>query len=168
MTPFAKALDLPNTDTHDCFGCSPRNALGLQMKFSTDGETVWSPIVVPPHLCGWGRVVHGGIVSTLLDETMGWTGLFTLQRVTVTRRLTVDFLHAVEVGRPLRVSGQVMETSGRHEVRIAGALYDASETLCARADGHFKLLSLKAAQRLGLMSSAELEAFFAPLAALRP
>ena len=60
--------ELPNADTHNCFGCSPINAHGLQMKFYTDEESVFTWLSVPEHLCGWNNLVHGGVLSTILDE----------------------------------------------------------------------------------------------------
>ena len=67
---------LPAGESHNCFGC-PKNEAGLQMEFYLNEklDTVVSWLSVPDHLCGWGNIVHGGIISTLLDEAMGWAGL---------------------------------------------------------------------------------------------
>jgi hypothetical protein len=40
------------------------------MQLHTDEESVMSRITLPEHFSGWGRVVHGGILSTLLDEIL--------------------------------------------------------------------------------------------------
>jgi hypothetical protein len=61
---------LSNSDTHNCFACSPGNPYGLHMQLHTDEESVMSRITLPEHFSGWGRVVHGGILSTLLDEIL--------------------------------------------------------------------------------------------------
>ncbi len=70
-------LHLPNDDNHNCFGCSPNNKSGLKMEFYTNKEkdSVFSWLSIPGHVCGWGNIVHGGIVSTILDEAMGWASV---------------------------------------------------------------------------------------------
>ena len=57
---------------YNCFGCAPDNPIGLHMEFFEEGEQVicfWRP---QEHFEGWVGVLHGGIVSTLVDETAGW------------------------------------------------------------------------------------------------
>jgi len=38
--------------------------------FFAHEESVFSRVSIPAHLRGWNHVAHGGVVSTLLDETM--------------------------------------------------------------------------------------------------
>ena len=64
VNPYAKA----GRAEYQCFGCSPQNAKGLQMKFQLDGEevvSVWNP---QKWAEGYMNVLHGGIQATLLDE----------------------------------------------------------------------------------------------------
>ena len=49
---------LPNRETHYCFGCSPANPSGLQMKFYTKDSSVFSRLTVPDHLCAEGKVLE--------------------------------------------------------------------------------------------------------------
>jgi len=62
------------------------------MKFySTEKkELVVSWLKVPDHLCGWSNLVHGGIISTMLDEAMGWAGLVILKKLVVSKSITVS------------------------------------------------------------------------------
>jgi len=54
-----------------CFACGPENQIGLKLQFEHDprGEAraLWTP--APLHE-GWPGVVHGGLLSTVLDEAM--------------------------------------------------------------------------------------------------
>jgi acyl-coenzyme A thioesterase PaaI-like protein len=72
---------LPTRENQNCFGCSLKNKAGLQMKFYTTEklDSVISWLKVPDHLCGWSNLVHGGIISTMLDEAMGWVALIILK-----------------------------------------------------------------------------------------
>ena len=63
VNPYAKA----GRAEYQCFGCSPQNAKGLQMKFQLDGEevvSVWNP---QKWAEGYMNVLHGGIQATLLE-----------------------------------------------------------------------------------------------------
>ena len=106
---------LPNREAHYCFGCSPANPSGLQMKFYTQDSSVYSRLKVPDHLCGWDRLVHGGVISTILDEIMSWSGIYLLKQITMTKSMTVDFIKPVYINSDLKAEGKVLEKIGRHE-----------------------------------------------------
>ena len=95
------------TQDRNCFACGIDNPYGLHMVFATDGQTVISDITIPPHLCGWHRLVHGGIIATLMDEIMSWTAIHLLQRLILTRSMEIEFLRPVLMQVPLRVEGRV-------------------------------------------------------------
>lgn len=76
---------------YDCFGCSPDNPIGLHMDFTEEGEDIvchWHP---QAHFQGWVNTMHGGILSTLCDETAGWVVFRKLQTTGVTTRLDVRY-----------------------------------------------------------------------------
>ena len=97
-------------------------------------------------------MVHGGVLSTILDEIMGWTVISLLNRIGVTRTLTVDFLRAVNTGQQLKAVGSVLESPSERTATIFGAIYDDSGRECARASGKFSIMQTETAVRLGLMS----------------
>ena len=150
---------LPNRETHYCFGCSPANPSGLQMKFYTRNSMVFSHLTVPEHLCGWDRLVHGGVISTILDEIMSWTGIYMLKQITMTKSMTVDFIKPVYINSELKAEGRVMEKTGKHEALLEGRLYNDNGTLCARSKGNFAIFSPKVAKRLGIARKEHLEWF---------
>ena len=154
---------LYNSDSHNCFACSPKNKFGLQMKLFTDGEAVFSRISVPEHMGGWKNIAHGGIVATILDEIMGWAGLYLLKKVTLTNSMTVDFIKAVRIGEALEAEGRVVEFDGGRSAAIEGFLYNGKRELCARASGSFTVLSSKLAKRIGVMTDLDIKEFFEPL-----
>src|SRR5210317_2293445 len=96
---------LPNSETHNCFGCSPTNSSGLQMKFYTNDSSVFSGVTVPKHLCGWNNLIHGGILSTILDEIMSWAAIYLLKRITLTKSMAIEFLKPVYNEQTLRAEG---------------------------------------------------------------
>jgi len=163
MNPFVADMHtykkVPNSDTHNCFGCSSSNPHGLQMTFFTDEKTVFSSVIVPKHLGGYTDIVHGGVVSTILDEIMGWAGIYLLKKITMTKSMTIDFLRPVHIGKALWVQGNIVEQVGRNEAIIEGLLYDHKRETCARSRGSFALLTARMAIRLGIMSADEVDGF---------
>ena len=150
---------LPNRETHNCFGCSPINASGLQMKFYTRDSAVISRLTVPAHLCGWDRLVHGGVISTILDEIMSWTGIYMLKQITMTKSMTVDFIKPVYINSELKIEGNVLEKTGKHEALLEGRMYNEKGTLCAKSRGNFAIFSPAVAKRLGIAQKEHLEWF---------
>ena len=133
------------------------------MKFYTDERLIISWVTVPSHLCGWNNLVHGGIISTLLDEVMGWTGIYLLKKILLTKTLTVDFSKAVFVDKELKVEGKVLHTDYKRQAIIEGSIYNTERELCAKATGTFTLISPAVAKKFGIMDDNALKNFFEPL-----
>jgi uncharacterized protein (TIGR00369 family) len=133
------------------------------MTFFTDHESVYSRVTVPEHLCGYTNVVHGGIVSTLLDEIMGWAGIYILKKLSMTKTMTIDIMKAVYVGEPLRLEARVLGLEGKREALVEGLLFNGAEELCAKSTGRFTLLTPRLAERLNVMSKEDQIEFLEPL-----
>ncbi len=163
MNSFTKKIEpykeVPNNESHSCFGCSGNNRHGLQMKFYTDEKSVFSSVIVPKHLGGYTNIVHGGIVATILDEIMGWAGIYLLKKITMTKNMAIDFLQPVYIGEKLRVTGNIVERTGRNQAVIDGIIYNRKGEPSARSRGTFALLTPRMAVRLGVMSPEEVHNF---------
>ncbi len=55
-----------------CFLCGDENTCGARTRFFVQDDTVRTRLVLPRHLNGYRDIAHGGVLSGLLDETMGW------------------------------------------------------------------------------------------------
>jgi uncharacterized protein (TIGR00369 family) len=133
------------------------------MKFFTDEKSIISWIIVPSHLCGWNNLVHGGVISTLLDEIMGWTGIYLLKKVTLTKSMTVDFIKALYVDHELMVEGKVVDSDNKREATIESFIYNKEGELCAKSIGTYRLFSPVVAKKLGIMDDKDIKVFFEPL-----
>jgi len=129
------------------------------MQFYTDDKSVFSWVIVPAHLCGWNKLTHGGVLSTILDEIMSWTVMYLHKSIAVTRSMTVDFIKPVYVGDRIKAEGKVVEVKRQHDVLLEGAIYNAEGELCAKSKGDFAVFSTRVAQRLGIMDGPSLEWF---------
>jgi uncharacterized protein (TIGR00369 family) len=157
--------ELPNSRNHNCFGCSPTNPAGLQMTFFTDGEALYSRVRVPEHLCGWSNIVHGGVLTTILDEIMSWSAIHLLKRIALTQSMSVEFIKPVRVAGVLDAEGRVRETPAKNDAVTEGVIYDSTGAPCARARANFKVFSPAVARRLRIADEASIawfEGIFAP------
>ena len=150
---------IPNSENQTCFGCGSNNPHGLKMVFSTDGERVYSFMSVSPTLTGWDQTVHGGILSTIIDEIMGWSVIYLLKKIGLTKSITVQFKKAVYAGEQLTIVGGIQEQHSERESQMQGAIFNENDTLCVEATGQFTTMRPKAALRLGLVGSNYIETF---------
>ena len=150
---------IPNSENQTCFGCGANNSHGLKMKFSTDGERVYSFMRAPDFMTGWDQTVHGGILSTMLDEVMGWGVVYLLKKIGMTKSITVKFNKAVYASERLTVVGGIQEQRSDRESLMQGAIFNEKDTLCVEATGQFTTMRPKAALRLGLVGSDYMETF---------
>lgn len=141
---------LPNRQDHCCFGCGPANPQGLRMQFYTKGETVASWLTVPPHLCGWSNLAHGGILFTALDEVMGRSIVYLLKRFVLTKAITIEYKKPVPLGREFKVEGRILEVRSEREAAAEGIIINDAGEICTRATGLWATFTPDAARKLGV------------------
>src|ERR1700747_1439966 len=89
-----------------CFGCGPLNEDGLRMVFTPGTDGAFCDFEVPPRSQSWKGMAHGGIVSLMLDEAVGWAA-WHAGHPGVTGRLAVSLRRPLRLGERVRVLGQV-------------------------------------------------------------
>lgn len=98
----------------NCFACGKNNPNGLRLSFEVDKDkqTVKTTFVASPVFQGWDGIVHGGILSTLLDEAMA-NLVYQLGYQAVTASIEIRFKKPAPILEPLLVYGEVTEVSKR-------------------------------------------------------
>jgi uncharacterized protein (TIGR00369 family) len=150
---------LPNMENHYCFGCGPANENGLKMQFYGDGESVLSWVTVPGHLCGWNNLVHGGVISTLLDEIMGRAVIYQLRNLGLTRTMSLDFVRPVFIGTEIKVQGRILELKNEREAVVEGIIMNENGEVCAKSTGTFILFSSERIRKMGIAADDVLDWF---------
>ena len=119
-----------------CFGCGPSNPIGLHLHFepAPEGGVAAEFRPAADHQ-GWDNVMHGGLVTTLLDEAMAWAAAASTT-IYYTGRLEVRYRHPVRTGADLRVRGWITRDRGRTLQTRAEVRDMAGQTL-AEADALF-------------------------------
>jgi acyl-coenzyme A thioesterase PaaI-like protein len=107
-----------------CFGCSPTHPNGLRLRFSREGDEVVTRFTPGPLHQGPPTVMHGGLVTTLVDELAGWTLILLREKFGFTGELTVKLLKPIRVGTEVEGRGRIARETHR-VVRIAATLRQA-------------------------------------------
>lgn len=124
-----------------CFGCGPLNPDGLQLKFSpTDDGTSVAFYEVPERFQSWAGMAHGGIVSLMLDEAVGWAA-WHAGHPGVTGRLQVSLRRPLKLGERVRIVGRV--ESVRRTLVYVSAFVENAADLARVADASATLVEVK-------------------------
>ena len=98
-----------------CFVCGMKNPFGFQVKpeIINGGASVRIECTPAEHLQGWANILHGGILSTLLDEAITYVGIGTFDQHAVTAQLEVRFRNPAPTGVKLLVCAERTKISKR-------------------------------------------------------
>ena len=91
-----------------CFACGEKNTRGLNLKFSVfpQKRRIETTLTLSTEFQGWKGIVHGGIVTTILDELMGKiTQELGIRAVTAS--LEVRFKNVARISEEIRAVGEV-------------------------------------------------------------
>lgn len=126
-------------DNQKCFVCGKKNPAGLAADFDIDTEkrSISARFTPSDTHQGFEGIVHGGILSALLDEAMAKLA-FSLGIQAVTAEMTIKFKTPASPGEELRVSGRI--TSENRKLIQAEAKIERGLVVVAEATG--KLLKI--------------------------
>ena len=128
---------------YNCFGCSPTNTIGLRLEFYENGdfvETTWSP---SRQYEGYPSVIHGGILSSLIDETAAWTMYIKARRAGVTSRINVRYRKPVESSQKEIFARGTITNFNRNLCYIRVEVFNEQNELCAEAETVYFTFSLE-------------------------
>lgn len=123
-------------DDNYCFVCGEKNPYGLHIKFSIHGGKAVAGFTPEKIHQGYKDIVHGGIISTLIDEAMVKVAL--MQGIpAVTAEITVRFKNPLMVGEKAIIEATITKMNKRI-IETTARIYKTDGTLIA--DGYAKLL----------------------------
>lgn len=125
-----------------CFVCSEGHPHGLGLSFHHTTEGVVCFCSIPASYCGFDGMVHGGIISAVMDEAAAYALFTRYGKLGVTREMTTRFLKPVLTDTELRVEGRVEMVSATG-AEVAMTIHDAGGTCLAegRSSWAFSRLS---------------------------
>jgi acyl-coenzyme A thioesterase PaaI-like protein len=136
-------------DSSMCFVCGRDNPIGLHLTFYVDDGKVTTTFTPRPEHQGWPGVMHGGITSTILDETVGRTA-FLVDMWAVTGRMEVRFRQPIPIGEPFTVTAEIVRVRSR-ALEARGEIRLADGTIAAETQATYIRISDEKRRRLEQM-----------------
>jgi uncharacterized protein (TIGR00369 family) len=117
-----------------CWICGEKNKGGLRLKFDLNktAKTLQTSFIPTETYQGYNGIVHGGILSALLDEAMAKLA-FELGYNAITALLNVRFKSPAKVKDKLMVRGEIIEVN-RRLVLAKATIHREDGTLIAEGD----------------------------------
>jgi acyl-coenzyme A thioesterase PaaI-like protein len=128
--------------SHMCFVCGVDNDAGLHAHFyQVDDRTCVGRFLPDENHQGYPGRVHGGVISAMLDETLGRAVWGDARTWGVTAELTVRYKAPVPLGEMLTVVGRITYER-RRLFKAEGELLTADGTVAVEANGTYVKLDL--------------------------
>jgi uncharacterized protein (TIGR00369 family) len=127
--------ELPHT--HHCFVCGESNAVGLKLRFTTDGRIVHTRFRLHAAHNGFRGIIHGGILTTVLDEIMVWACAVPTGRFAFCAELTVRFLNPVRPDEEILATGELLENRKNRVFEAKAVLASPSGQIFAEGTGKY-------------------------------
>jgi len=127
------------TDYQRCFVCGQRNPFGLKLVFRREDTSIVADFQPREEHQGFPGIIHGGIVASILDETLGRTSILAQRpEWTMTGRLEIRYRRSVPYGPLLRVRA-TLGAQRLRMIRAAGIITfaDDEQVILAEARGTF-------------------------------
>jgi acyl-coenzyme A thioesterase PaaI-like protein len=122
-----------------CVVCGPDHPHGLRILYEPDGAgSIRANWIALPAWEGFRSIIHGGILSTILDEAMS-KAVIASGTQALTGELRVRFRHYVASGETLQIRGWIVERT-RRLIRTEGTLLGADGAERAHAWAVFLVL----------------------------
>ncbi|MEK6698591.1 MAG: PaaI family thioesterase [Nitrospirota bacterium] len=122
------------SDNQLCYVCGSKNEAGLRVAFEIDrdAKSISGRFTPAAAHQGYEGIVHGGIISALLDEAMAKLA-FSLGLPAVTAEMTVKFRSPAAPGEELLVTGRLRNIDRR--LILGEAKVEKGLTVIAEATG---------------------------------
>ena len=129
-----------------CFACGVENERGLHMEFRREGDRAICDYTPCAYQQGYPGRMHGGLVSTLIDEAMGWA-VYGAMQWGATARLNIRFRKPVGLDQPLHIEAWI--TNNRSKlIELRAEVRDPAGTLLAEGEGTFMKLDQRTAEQM--------------------
>lgn len=100
-----------------CFVCGKDNPKGMHLSFERRGNRVYARFSLPSYYQGYENVIHGGIISLVLDEAMAY--LQNYEERFLTGKITVKFHSPLYADEEVEVEAWIEKERSRYKITRA-------------------------------------------------
>ena len=123
-----------------CFACGEKNPIGLHLSFNFDGERIFTKKILPKEFQGYDGTAHGGILSTMLDETMCKFISAKYNEKAVTGRLEIRYKFPTPVEQELKITAW-QENQRKNIISMRSTVETQDGVITAEATAKFALVN---------------------------
>ena len=131
-----------------CFGCGRHNPIGFHLVFERDAVQATGVVTryTPrPEDQGFPEAMHGGLLTLLLDEAMGWA-MYADRLFAVTAKMETRFRRPVGIAAPLTVRAHSTSQRGRR-IEVEATITDEAGTVLVESSALFLRMDAEAEAR---------------------
>jgi uncharacterized protein (TIGR00369 family) len=129
-----------------CFGCSGTHPTGFRLRYERANDEVITRFVPTALHQGPIGLMHGGLVSTIADETAAWAVIASTGKFGFTTSFSCKLLRAVRIGAEVEARARVSQANTR-VVHVSVFVRQHDDT-CLTGQFSFILLDRLGAERL--------------------
>lgn len=132
-----------------CIVCGKKNPIGVKIEFYLNEEKnfVYADVIFDKNFIGYDKIIHGGIVTMVLDEAMAWVNIELTGRMALTKSIKVNFLKPVKALLKYRVESKLKEKIENKTIAVS-VLKDSDGSICAEGEGEFILMSESRSEKM--------------------
>ena len=118
------------------------NWLNITLERIAKGEAILTMEVRPEMTNPYGHI-HGGMMSLVIDEAIGWAVVSLDTELHYTSlTLNLDFLYAIKAGKRLRAESKVLRV-GKKIINVECHVYDLDGKVLARANSNLIVTNME-------------------------
>lgn len=150
---------VPNNPYNECFACGQKNPIGLHLIFYQKENVVYTETFIKQEFAGWSNLTHGGILTTIADETMAWTAIHLTRRYMLTKDIQIQFLRPCTVNQKVLSEGRIIEWINPREVVIEVQIFLENGKPCVKSKGNLVLFTKSELRKKNLFDEDYLKDF---------
>ena len=125
-----------------CFACGEKNPVGLHLKFEKIDDKVIAKKILAREYEGYEGATHGGIVATMLDESMCAYIKDFYNEQAMTGRLEIRYKHPTPIEQELTITAW-QESQRRNIITMRANVTTSDNVITAEGTAKFAVVSLQ-------------------------
>ncbi len=120
------------SDDDYCFACGTGNPIGLRLRFTITEDSLYTDFSLPREYQGWTGVVHGGILTLIMDEVQV-NAAAAKGYIAPTAEITSRLMLPVRTEARYRAEARITEIKRERLIFTEAVITDDEGRVCCRS-----------------------------------